>query len=213
MTRYRQGLPPVPERMRHLRVDSRGYPIPWFVAWVNGEPEFRAASTQKFERSVRFGNCWVCGEPTGKARTFVIGPMCAVNCVTSEPPCHIECARFSATACPFLTLPKAKRNEANLPAEKIAPAGEMIPRNPGVACLWTTGRWKLVRVHNGMLYNLGEPSRVEWFAHARPATRDEVWESISSGLPLLQEAAVRQGPSACTVLERQIESVMPLLPL
>lgn len=213
MTQYRKGLPPVPPRMRHLSVDERLYPIPWFVAYPDGEhPDFRVADSEKMAKAMRFGNCWVCGEQTGVLRTFVIGPMCVVNRTTAEPPCHLECARYSAIACPFLTLPKAKRNEANFPIGVVAPAGEMIKRNPGVTCLWTATEFALVRVENGLLYRLQEPHSVEWYALGLPATRDEILSSIDSGMPILREMATEQGERALEQLERQYQRMLPLLP-
>src|ERR1043165_6865260 len=139
----REGLPPLPARMKKLPIDHRGYVVPWFVARPPaGELfDFRLADPDRAAQAMRFGNCWVCGEVVGRHKTFVIGPMCAVNRTTSEPPCHIECARFSAIACPFLTLPKAKRNDKGLPEgvrASLGPPEAAIPRNPGVSCLWTT---------------------------------------------------------------------------
>lgn len=212
MNAYRAGLPALPARMQHLPIDERGYPVPWFVSWPNGKPEFRIADGDKMTRAMRFGNCWVCGEPTGRLRTFVIGPMCAVNRTTAEPPCHIECARYSATACPFLTLPKAKRNTANMPEGHVPPAGEMIERNPGVTCLWTVHEWRLIRVDNGVLYRLGKPDAVEWYSQKRRATRDEVLESINSGMPILREMAVRESPRACDLLEAHLADARVHLP-
>jgi len=33
----REGLQPLPERLAHLAIDARGYPVPWFVQWVTNE--------------------------------------------------------------------------------------------------------------------------------------------------------------------------------
>ena len=41
-------LPPMPSRIAALPVDERGYPVPWFVAWIDGKPEFRCADPAKF---------------------------------------------------------------------------------------------------------------------------------------------------------------------
>lgn len=195
-TPYRKGLPPLPARMQHLALDERGYPVPWFVAYPNGQLDFRVADSEKMLRAMRFGNCWVCGEVTGRLRTFVIGPMCIVNRTTAEPPCHLECARYSAIACPFLTLPKAKRNERVLPDGVSEPAGEMIRRNPGVVCLWTATDFQLARVANGYLYRLKDPTSVEWYANGQAATREEVLDSIDSGFPILESMARVEGEPA-----------------
>src|SRR5262245_2742625 len=103
-TILRPELPPVPERMRKLPL-HRGYPVPWFVEWIEGVPDFRIMDGRKLVRAVKEKRCWVCGELMGSYLAFTIGPMCAVNRISAEPPSHRECASFSARGCPFLTRP------------------------------------------------------------------------------------------------------------
>jgi hypothetical protein len=43
-------LESLPVRLQGLPIDERGYPVPWFVAWENGKPEFRAMDPLKFWR-------------------------------------------------------------------------------------------------------------------------------------------------------------------
>jgi hypothetical protein len=212
MNELRAGLPALPARMRKLPVDDRGYPVPWFVVWLDGRPEFRVADTGKMHRARRHGYCWICGSNVGAVSTFVIGPMCMVNRVTSEPPCHADCAEFAATACPFLTLPRAQRRDGNLPPDISDPAGMMIDRNPGVTCLWTTNRFRLFDAGNGSLYRLGDPARVQFFTQKRHATRDEVLASIDSGMPILRRLATEDGARAVVELESYYCKALPLLP-
>lgn len=212
MNALREGMPALPARMKKLPIDERGYPVPWFVAWVDGKPEFRVADTAKMFRARRFGFCWVCGGNVGAVKTFVIGPMCAVNRVTSEPPCHVECAEFSALACPFLTLPRSQRRGANLPPGISDPAGIMIDRNPGVTCLWTTNRFRLMDAGNGSLYRLGDPSVIDFYSQKRRATRAEVIASIDSGMPILRQIAEEDGAAAVVALESEYCRMLPLLP-
>src|SRR6266478_9619881 len=87
----KEGLTELPRRMRSLPLDERGYPVPWFVAWVDGKPEFRASSREKFRDAVKKRLCWVCGEQLGVYMVFVAGCMCGINRTTSEPPCHLVC--------------------------------------------------------------------------------------------------------------------------
>lgn len=213
MTALREGLPPVPARMSHLPVDARGYPVPWFVEWIDDKPDFRVADSRKLVRCVKERRCWICGEPLGAFKPFCIGPMCAINRTIAEPPQHKECAIFSAVACPFMTLPRAQRRESNLPAEIKEPPGVMIRRNPGAVCVWTTRSFHLFRDDKGgPLFRLGEPVEVLWFAHGRTATREEVSESIRTGLPILQGLAEAQGIAAIKHLMRSITVAMALLP-
>src|ERR1700746_1024652 len=99
----RPDMPELPYRMKKLPVDKRGFPIPWFVAWVNGEPEFRAITRDKFLQAAHRQLCWICGHPIRRHEegVFVIGPMCAVTRTSGEPPSHEDCAKFAAVACPF----------------------------------------------------------------------------------------------------------------
>ncbi len=212
MTALRKELPPAPSRIRRLKIDDRGYPIPWFVGYIDGKPDFRVIEPGRIQAAVSQRRCWVCGEPIKVPNlAFVIGPMCAVNRVSSEPPSHAECAFWSARACPFLTRPNAKRREANMP-EETSQAGIGIDRNPGVALVWITRKYRPFAVDNGVLFNIGEPHRVFWYAEGREATRAEVMHSIDTGLPLLKQMAAEDGPDAMRELDQYIARAMPLVP-
>ena len=50
------------------------------------------------------------------------------------------------------------------------------------------------------LFNVGEPKETLWFARTREATREEVLDSIDSGLPILAEMAEQDGPEASAEL-------------
>jgi hypothetical protein len=219
MNPLRPELTELPRHMRTLPVDRRGYPIPWFVDWVDGVPEFRAMDGRKWRFAIRTGACWVCGGPLGRHRTFVIGPMCAVNRVTSEPPSHHDCAEWSARNCPFLARPHmVRREDEEFTTERLvaeAP-GVAIPRNPGVALLWCTHGGAYSTMFAGgatPLIKLNEdPERVLWFAEGRPATRAQVEASIDSGMVLLREAAKVDGPLALEALEQYHARALPLYP-
>jgi len=220
----RPELEALPERMQHLRV-HRQYPVPWFVAdGPDGEPEFRAMDGRKWVRAVRDKLCWVCGQSLGGYRrgqqhpvyTFVAGPMCGVNRTSAEPPCHLECARWSARNCPFLSRPHMTRREqealCELAGPEGAPAGDAILRNPGVVLLWTTRTYKVFDDgKGGRLLEMGEPTATEWWAEGRPATRAEIEASLLSGLPALEEIAALE-PGAPAELRRRVEQLRRLLP-
>ena len=191
MTRPRV-LKGLPDRMKSLPVDKRGFPIPKFVDWIDGEPDFRVLAPEHFARCLRHRKCWICGEQLGAYASFVIGPMCIINRISSEPPSHRECAQFAAINCPFLSKPLAKRRTAGLPEDRHAP-GLMIEHNPGVSCVWTTRTWGTMRVHNGILVQIGEPNDVEFYTEGRRATNAEVHASIAKGWPFLCEAADKDG--------------------
>jgi hypothetical protein len=204
-------FPDAPEFIRRLPLDKRGFPVPWFTPWVKGEPEFRAVDPARAREAHLKHVCWICGMRLGTLKAFVIGPMCAVNRLSSEPPSHIVCARFAATSCPFLSKPLAKRADTS-DLHSQPPPGLMIDRNPGVTLIWLTETYRAEKVHGGLLFRIGEPVSTEWYASGRKATRAEVQESIRTGVPLLAEVAAEDGPDALALLQRMVERAEKLVP-
>jgi hypothetical protein len=215
----------MPDRIRRLPVSPLGWPVPWFVTWFEngkpcddgeGEPDFRVVNPRKILDAVNKHRCWVCGQgPISFFNCFVIGPMCAVNRIISEPPSHRDCAIYAARVCPFLAKPNMVRNEKNMHAGLQEPAGIGLKRNPGAVCVWVTKKYKLFRPHQGepgVLFSLGPPVEVMWFANGRRATRKEVMGSIESGYPTLQEMARQEGSEALAALATQREVAMALVP-
>lgn len=204
----------MPSQVRALPRNHAGYPVPWFVASIDGEPDFRVIRARGIEEAVEKRLCWVCGQRRAKAKpdAFVIGPMCAVNRVSAEPPSHQPCAMYAARACPSLSNPKKRRREGNKPVTD-APAGEMIARNPGVALVWLTRSWSQFDDGNGgKLFDVGRPVECFWIAEGREVGRDEVLASLESGLPILREMAETECPEAVEALDRQYERALLLVP-
>ncbi|NUR04362.1 MAG: hypothetical protein HOY79_50015 [Streptomyces sp.] len=217
MTRTLSTPPP---RIDRLPRNTVGYPVPWFVATVDGQPDFRVIGEGKMRGAIDLLLCWLCGHslinrtlgPAATQYAYVIGPMCAVNRTSAEPPAHRRCAIYAATACPFLTTPSMRRRSNNLPVTVIAPDGVMIRRNPGVTAVWVTNTWRMM--DGFQLFATGEPAEVLWFAEGRPATRAEVLESIATGMPLLADEA-RKDPdpaAAMAALHAQYERALSLIP-
>lgn len=202
----------MPDRMRHLPISDEGYPIPYFVPYYSGKPEFRGFDPDKMRVCVRHQRCWLCGERLGRLVTFTIGPMCAVNRVSAEPPSHHDCARYAAEACPFLSQPRMRRNEKDMPEDSRPAAGIAIKRNPGVTLLWATRSYKPFKANGGVLFEVGPPQRVEFYAEGRTATHDEIMASIDSGMPILRGTAEQDGPEAVAELEQMCAKAMELVP-
>ena len=89
-------------------------------------------------------------------------------------------------------------------------AGLALMRNPGVAMVWITAEPSFDL--NLRLFDIGPPKKVRFFAHGREATREEIEDSIVTGLPFLRDAAERDGPEALEELERMVERARELLP-
>lgn len=221
MTELRKGLPPVPKHMQGLPIDSRGYPIPWFVITMpNGTRDFRIADESKRRKAARFSRCWVCGgnmELTDEEPLlyhFVIGPMCAVNRNTSEPGNHKDCAEFAVRACPFMLHPAAQYRDANLATAATKPVGA-IDGNPGVTCIWGTKDFRPYTAgpqSNDWLIRLGDPVEVSWWAEGRPATRAQVEESFARRLPVLTKLAREGGPTHELQLQYMVERATATFP-
>jgi hypothetical protein len=212
--RSEESVVELPWRMKTLPVDARGYVVPKFVAWIDGKPDFRVSDGRHLVACVKRRVCWLCGQDLSARRmSFVVGPMCAVNRVSSEPPSHHECAVYAAKVCPFLTRPKAKRREAGLPEDGHEPGGVMIRRNPGVALVWSTKTYRPFEDGmGGVLFEMGPPVETQWFAEGREATRAEVLVSFECGLPELVKAAAGGGAAELAHLERSRLAALEHLP-
>lgn len=224
MAEVRAELPPVPKRLRKMPVEKRGYPVPWFVAWLDedrnllpageGTPDFRVIKPGAIAEAHNRKRCWMCGETLGAYVAFTIGPMCAINRICSEPPSHRDCAEFAARACPFLVRPHAKRRPVP-GADFSEVAGDAITHNPGAALVWVTkhNRYSVRKDPDGKpLFNVGKPTEVMWICEGRDATRAEVLGSFEKGLPHLVDAAKAEGKHAEGALKLALERALPLVP-
>jgi hypothetical protein len=206
------GLPPCPDRIAKLPIAKNGYPVPFFVSWVDGEPEFRAADSVKMVKAVNEKRCWVCGQHLGKTLAFLLGPMCTINRVVSEPPSHPECADYSVRACPFLSKPQMVRRDNDLPDGTIPPPGLAIMRNPACIAIWTTLSFEIVPQSRGFLFGVGDPLSVAWWKESRLATREDVIDSVTTGLPVLMEQAQKDGPQAVRLLAKMCQQALQHYP-
>lgn len=114
-------------------------------------------------------------------------------------------------ACPFLTQPRMRRNEKEMPAGDMAGIG--ILRNPGVCVIWSCNRYWRIKTPSGTLFKVGNPVGLEWYAEGKIATRDQVIASLDGGLPILRQLAVEEGTDALTEFNRQLGKAMELLPV
>ena len=212
----RRDLPPLPARIAQLPL-HRGYPVPWFVAVIDGTPDFRVIDTPKIFVAHKRELCWICGQRRGSFLAFVVGPMCAVNRISSEPPSHRECAEFAATACPFLTRPHMTRNEANMATGIMDAAGVGLKRNPGVAMVWVTKSYTPIPAPGGagVLFQMGDPRLITCYAHGRRATPAEIKHSVETGIPLLmaglEEEPEHRRERGREELERRTTEALQLL--
>jgi len=100
----------IPKELSHLKIDRRGYPIPYFITPTKiGDPDFRFIHPERVKMIVDRNVCWVCGKRLIRdCFYFIGGPMGLKNRVTTDAAMHLLCAEFSLRACPQLYLEKAQ---------------------------------------------------------------------------------------------------------
>lgn len=212
------NLPALPPRIAKLPVDPRGFPIPWFVAKIDGKYDFRIMSSDSLRRAVVENLCWVCGEPLGTWKAFVVGPMCVITGTSGEPPSHRDCAIFSAKHCPFLSKPKVERRGDNLP-EKFKMNECHLERNPGVALVLITKGYQVQQHQRSdgegwdILFKMGKAEELLFFALGKEATREQIMESVNNGIGELMVVAQAEGPESVADLKRKYEEFKTSLPL
>lgn len=191
----------IPDRMAARPRDRRGFPVPFFAALIDGEYDFRVIAPGAMARAWNYARCWLCGQPLGRYRTLVTGPMCLVNRTTAEPGCHRDCAVYAVQACPFLSRPKMVRNAKDLPEEHTKIPGG-LERNPGATVLFTydhnESRPTPIRVGPGWLFRFPHvrPIELEVWTQGRQATQAEVQDALTAGLPVIHDQAKAEGPEA-----------------
>lgn len=211
------NLPPIPDRLKARPVDERGYPVPWFVLEIEKDKfDFRVIAPNKHAEAIALGKCWICGEPLGAFKQFVIGPLSAVQRISGEPPSHRDCAEFAVQACPFIANPRMGRSPRPMPADTTKSDLADVKGNPGVYCVWST-RWMLpfnsgrkTPSGDGILIQIGEPSSpLQWWAGGRLAIGGEVREALDRNWDTLMAC----GASAATkaVWRRHREEILTAL--
>lgn len=151
----------IPERLRHLPLDRRGLPIS-FVTWVDSEgtPDFTITDQAKRDHVLTNQLCGICGKPHEYWKWFVGGPKCEEEKLFIDPPMHEECARFSATACPFLNNPKVGFSKKPVPKHG-AELGFASEHRPERMYLMSTRNYKCVWYKGAMLAKAGTWATVE----------------------------------------------------
>lgn len=105
----------IPEFLKHLKVNDKGYPIPYFVGYVAGKHDFRLLDARKQILCVDTKICAICGKKLFKgAYYFISGPEGYKNKISTDPAMHRQCAEYSLNVCPHLHIEKTSRRQAGL---------------------------------------------------------------------------------------------------
>jgi hypothetical protein len=99
---------PIPDRMKHLKRDPRGYPV-FYGAHVDstGKAHFTVNDERKRIAMIEFDLCSICGKQLLRGRWFCGGPMSAFHAHGAyiDMPMHDECLHYALVVCPYLAMP------------------------------------------------------------------------------------------------------------
>jgi hypothetical protein len=209
----RLNFPEMPKRISSLPVSEKGYPVPFFVSYFDGKPDFRIMDQAKMHRCVRDGLCWICGQKLGRHKAFSSGPLLAVSKLSAEPPSHVDCAVFAAQTCPFMLLPKSKRREANKPKEARVMGGDVImERNPGATLVWITHSYSIIDHGDDVFFQIGEPSNVAWYSEGKLASRSAAKDALDGSVDASIEKMMVDNPRQVANLKESALNADQYLP-
>jgi hypothetical protein len=175
----------LPEAVRALPRDPRGYPVPWFVATLpDGTRDLRVADGKKRITGWKRGLCWVCGGKLGKEMCFIGGPYSVINRVFADWAMHKDCGVAAVRICPFINGTMKRRRQNDMPDGAEALEGAR-PEAPEYAGLYVTvGEVRL----GPQGHFLAPPPRYVWWYRAG----ERVPESAVAGLLEATRAAIRE---------------------
>lgn len=174
---------PIPRRMRRLKRDKRGYPIPANVLIdANGRAHFTINDEAIRLRQLHQDRCPICDGLLTVARWFVGGSRSAFDPRGAyiDLPMHEECAHYALRVCPYLAAPVYAREIAG----RTLGAGSgiaallidntVLPGRPqGEVFVAVKARGTLV-IDGGRCVKPVLPYlRVEFWRHGQPITEEE----------------------------------------
>lgn len=156
----------IPKELAHLKIDSRGYPIPYFVSEINGKPEFRFIRPERIEMIIERKVCHICGKKLSDDFVyFISGPMGLQNKISTDAAMHRVCAEFSLFACPHLFLQKSERRRGDeLAKTAVDHHRGIIPDKPDTMFLVKCDKWKRIVV-DGRMYLRFRPVSTEKYVY------------------------------------------------
>lgn len=197
---------PVPDLMRYLPRDTRGYPIPVMVQRDSqGKPHFTVNDENLRRQCIKEDLCSICGNKLLRGRWFIGGPLSAFHPNGSylDPPLHKECAHYALQVCPWLAVQRynSRIEAGTMSAEEQVKAMvtidyTMIPGHPPVFVAVMATKQK-TSMQGGQLYL--KPRRpyaqVEYWRNGVQLPGQEgaaiVHAALAESLPELQGPKVR----------------------
>jgi hypothetical protein len=99
---------PLPEKMKGLPKDPRGYPIPFTVLRdISGKPHFQIQDDRLAQYVIIKQKCSICGHDLGTDMWMAGSPLAAFHPDGGfiDSPVHYECGAYALQVCPFLAVP------------------------------------------------------------------------------------------------------------
>lgn len=154
----------MPARIARLPRTANGYPIPYFVAYINGKPDMKILDAHKQLTCIQYRRCGICGESIGGEVAFISGPIGIANCVVTDPGMHEECAEYAIRVCPFMARPNAKRAADFTYPEGSAKSPGALEERPDRTGIAISRAYAGRNAGDGsVLIKFYPPSRVRWF--------------------------------------------------
>lgn len=149
---------PLPERMRGLPKDPRGYPIPSNILKdENGVYHFIINDENKRQEQIRLQHCSICDRPLDGEFWFIGGPLSALHPEGAyvDTAQHYECVTYALQVCPYLATRPYKRPDPEKVVERVALSSTasifvdptMMPGQPEVFLLVKSSEFAVL--HNG----------------------------------------------------------------
>lgn len=168
-------LPVMPARIARLP-KFQGIPVPFYVPDIEGRPDFGAVRPRAIAECHLEKLCWICGDKTGAFKAFVTSASNGITRMVQEPPCHADCAEYTA---------------------RVAMAA-----SDDVALVWVTRSYEPVPVEEGLFFRMGFPEQRQFWFRGRPAAAHEIASSLKRNIGALRDQALQQGPEAIAAVKR-----------
>lgn len=97
----------LPEKMKDIELDPRGYAIPFIVLRdKNDKAHFALNDDRMTEKCIREDRCSICGHEMHEDKWMIGGPMSTFHpqgCFV-DIPVHKECGEYALKVCPYLAV-------------------------------------------------------------------------------------------------------------
>jgi len=171
-----QNTFPLPDRMKHLPRDPRGFPIPVIVTRdKSGRPHFTMNDEAMRQRIIREDRCAICGAKLLRGRWSVGGPLSAFHPDGryNDTPLHYECASYALRVCPYLAMPSYSKRLDTKTAVNAEFNGTLIAIDPTI--LDARPELFVAVMHIGQTYSPG-PVGLGYVIPKRPYRQIEYWQ-------------------------------------